>query len=167
MIRRNFIFAIKMRFNLIPTRLQTNRDQEQRTQCRRCGEVSGAQECLIHVAQNCSYNHGLTCRRHNEIISLLVSLMESAGSNCVTESLLKVGDATYKPDLVISKEGKCWTMDISIPYENKDSLAKCHKEKCQKYLSLSEAARELTRATEFSTLAFVIGERGAWCRNNC
>ncbi|KFD63709.1 hypothetical protein M514_24062 [Trichuris suis] len=44
-------------------------------------------------------------------------------------------------------------MDISIPYENKDSLARRHKEKCQKCLCLSEAARELTGATEFSTLA--------------
>ncbi|KFD51150.1 hypothetical protein M514_07914 [Trichuris suis] len=57
-------------------------------------------------------------------------------------------------------------MDISIPYEKKDSLMRRHKEKCQKYLCLSEAARELTGATEFSILALVTGARGAWCRSN-
>ncbi|KFD63829.1 hypothetical protein M514_06513, partial [Trichuris suis] len=79
--------------------------------------------------------------------------------------LVKVGGATYKSDVIISKEGKCWTMDIYIPYENKDSLARRHKEKCQKYHCLSEAAHELTVATEFSTLALVTGA-GGWCRSS-
>ncbi|KFD52864.1 hypothetical protein M514_06174 [Trichuris suis] len=57
-------------------------------------------------------------------------------------------------------------MGTAIPYEDKDSLARRHKEKCQKCLCLSEAARELTGATEFSTLALVIGARGAWCRSS-
>ncbi|KFD50462.1 hypothetical protein M514_08689 [Trichuris suis] len=115
MTRRDFS-AIKTRTNLIPTCLQTNRGQlelgYQRTRRRHCGEVSGAQESLIYIAQNCLYNHRLICRRQNEIVSFLVSLLQSAGFNCVAGPLLEVGDAMYEPALVISKEGKCWTMDI-------------------------------------------------------
>ncbi|KFD61006.1 hypothetical protein M514_26813 [Trichuris suis] len=86
---RNDILSIKTRTNLVPTRLQTHRGRtepgDQRILCRRCGTVSGAQESLTHISQNCSFTHGLICRRHNMVAAKLTSLLEAHGYDCFTE----------------------------------------------------------------------------------
>ncbi|KFD60398.1 hypothetical protein M514_27444 [Trichuris suis] len=170
MTGRNFILSIKARTNLVPTRLQTHRGRvqtgDQRILCRRCGNVSRAPESLTHVSQNRPFTYGLICRRHNMIAAKLISVLEANGFDCIMEPILCSGISALIPDILATKNGKSWIIDVAIQFEMKDSLARRHAEKCAKYEALAQPVKKLTEATDFATGAFVIGIRGAWCAKN-
>ncbi|KFD71460.1 hypothetical protein M514_16392 [Trichuris suis] len=162
MTGRGYIIAIKVRTSLVPTRVQTLRGRadtrDRRTFCRRCGDVSRAPESLAHMSQTCAFCHGLIIRRHDAIVQKLAQLAQNQRFQCTTEPTIRMNDQTYKPDLVLSKNNCCWTIDVSIPWESRDPLDRRHTQKCQKYRCFADPVKKLTNTTEFCT--------GAWCERN-
>ncbi|KFD59982.1 hypothetical protein M514_27830 [Trichuris suis] len=100
------------------------------------------------------------------IVRKLASLAEAEGFQCVIEPILRQDDITLKPDLILSKNSKTWTLDVAIPWEGNEPLNKRHAEKCRKYANLSVAVERFTGTKEFESEAIVIGARGARCEQN-
>ncbi|KFD60206.1 hypothetical protein M514_27622 [Trichuris suis] len=170
MTGHSFIAAVKVRTSLVPTRLQTLRGRaepgDQRVLCRKCGAVSGAPESVVHISQNCAFTGGLIIRRHNDIMEKLMQSAEASGFHLVHEPVIRLGEETFKPDLLLTKEDFCWVLDVAVTWESNDSLNRRHAEKCRKYERLKEAACKLTGGKDFGTGAVVIGARGDWCSQN-
>uniref|UniRef100_A0A5S6Q1M1 Reverse transcriptase domain-containing protein n=1 Tax=Trichuris muris TaxID=70415 RepID=A0A5S6Q1M1_TRIMR len=170
MTGRSFIASIKARTSLVPTRLQTLRGRaepgDQRVLCRRCGHISGSPESLAHISQNCTFTHGLIVRRHDVIVKKLASLAEASGFTVTVEPTLRHEDQAFKPDLIAVKGDKAWALDVAIPFETTDALARRHVEKCRKYACLGGPVLKLTGAKVYKTGSIVIGARGAWCSKN-
>ncbi|KFD64835.1 hypothetical protein M514_22948 [Trichuris suis] len=170
MTGRSFSASIKARTNLVPTRLQTFRGRadlgDQRVCCRRCGHMSGAPESIAHISQTCAFTQGLIMRRHDAVANKLAALAERSGYECLKEPTLRYDGQTFKPDLVISSDDTSWIIDVAIPYEGREPLARRHQEKCWKYRPLCGVVKELTKTSKCGTGAIVIGARGAWCGQN-
>uniref|UniRef100_A0A5S6Q124 Reverse transcriptase zinc-binding domain-containing protein n=1 Tax=Trichuris muris TaxID=70415 RepID=A0A5S6Q124_TRIMR len=170
MTGRSYIASIKARTSLVPTRLQTFRGRAEtgdpRVLCLRCGHISGSPESLSHISQTCSFTHGLIVRRHDVVVKKLASAAEESGFAITVEPTLRHDGLTYKPDLIAVKGGKVWALDVAIPFESSDALARRHAEKCRKYQPLADLVRTITGAKEYGTGSIVIGARGAWCSRN-
>uniref|UniRef100_A0A5S6QG21 Reverse transcriptase domain-containing protein n=1 Tax=Trichuris muris TaxID=70415 RepID=A0A5S6QG21_TRIMR len=82
------------------------------------------------------------------------------------EPTLRHDDQVFKPDLIAVKGGKAWALDVVIPFESNDTLARRHAEKCRKCACLAEPVLKLTGANVYTTGSIVIGARGAWCPKN-
>uniref|UniRef100_A0A5S6Q9G0 Reverse transcriptase zinc-binding domain-containing protein n=1 Tax=Trichuris muris TaxID=70415 RepID=A0A5S6Q9G0_TRIMR len=139
---------------------------DQRVLCRRCGRVSGSPESLAHISQNCTFTHGLIVRRHDVIVKKLASLAEASGFTVTVEPTLRHDDQAFKPGLIAVKGGKAWALDVAVPFESNDALARRHAEKCRKYSCLAGPVLKLTGANVYATGSIVIGARGAWCPKN-
>uniref|UniRef100_A0A5S6QFD0 Uncharacterized protein n=1 Tax=Trichuris muris TaxID=70415 RepID=A0A5S6QFD0_TRIMR len=111
-------------------------------------------------------SHGLIVHRHDVIVRKLTSLAEASGFTVTVEPTLRHDDQVYKPDLIAVKGGKAWVLDVAIPFESNDALARRYAEKCRKYTCLADPVLKLTGAKEFGTGSIVIGARGAWCSRN-
>uniref|UniRef100_A0A5S6Q2M3 Reverse transcriptase domain-containing protein n=1 Tax=Trichuris muris TaxID=70415 RepID=A0A5S6Q2M3_TRIMR len=170
MTGRSFICSIKARTNLVPTRLQTLRGRadlaDQRVRCRRCGNISGAPESLAHISQTCMFTHGLITRRHDAVVDKIASIAIDAGYDSLREPILRCDGQTWKPDLVPYKGENSFIVDVAIPYESKEPLARRHHEKCRKYERLKATVCTLTKTKNCATGAIIIGARGAWCPRN-
>uniref|UniRef100_A0A5S6QI24 Uncharacterized protein n=1 Tax=Trichuris muris TaxID=70415 RepID=A0A5S6QI24_TRIMR len=137
---RSYIASIKARTSLVPTRLQTLRE--------------------LH------FTHGLIVRRHDVIVKKPASLAETNGFTVTVEPTLRHDDLVYKPDLIAVKGSKAWVIDVAIPFESADVLARRHAEKSRKYACLAGPVCKLTGAKEYATGSIVIGARGGWCSRN-
>ncbi|KFD60223.1 hypothetical protein M514_27593 [Trichuris suis] len=67
------------------------------------------------------------------VAAKLTSLLQAHGYDCITELILRNEDSVYKPDILATKDGTSWILDVAIPYETNDSLARRYAEKCRKY----------------------------------
>ncbi|KFD47892.1 hypothetical protein M514_11245 [Trichuris suis] len=85
------------------------------------------------------------------VAAKLTSLLEARGYDCFTAPILRNEDAAYKPDMLATKDGISWIIDIATPYETNDSLARKHMKKCRKFANLAPVLKPLTGATNFAT----------------
>uniref|UniRef100_A0A5S6Q6B2 Reverse transcriptase zinc-binding domain-containing protein n=1 Tax=Trichuris muris TaxID=70415 RepID=A0A5S6Q6B2_TRIMR len=139
---------------------------DQRVRCRRCGNISGAPESLAHISQTCMFTHGLITRRHDAVVDKIASIAIDAGYDSLREPILRCDGQTWKPDLVPYKGENSFIVDVAIPYESKEPLARRHHEKCRKYERLKATVCTLTKTKNCATGAIIIGARGAWCPRN-
>ncbi|KFD49213.1 hypothetical protein M514_09935 [Trichuris suis] len=89
---------------------------------------------------------------------------EATGFRPVREPVIREGDDTYKPGVLLSKDDSCWVLDVAVPWETQDALSRRHADKCRKYERLKQAACKLTETKHFNTGSIVIGARGPGAR---
>lgn len=126
----DFIQAVKVRINAVPTRARCSRGRDAAD--RSCRAGCGMVETLGHVTQRCGATHGLRVRRHNNIMDYLAASLQRKGWTVRVEGLLHTSEGRRKPDLVATREDQVAVIDVQvvgcIP-----SLNRAHWEKADYY----------------------------------
>ena len=122
--------------------------------CRRCGVQV---ETLGHILGLCTHIKNKRMKRHDEVCELI------ANNEYVIfkEPEIEINGDRRKPDMVIKDHEKVYVVDVTVKYENNDSLRKAYKEKCKKYEKTAETLKQKFKAKESCVIPVVIGCRGA------
>lgn len=107
-----FIGAIQLASGVLSTRLRAARgNPDASTLCDCCGRV----ESLGHILQVCERTHRGRNDRHNRVVDLVSSKLESRGFTVVHEPRIRTGGGIRKPDIVAYKPGDtAVVIDVTI-----------------------------------------------------
>src|SRR6218665_3623567 len=94
----DFIQAVKVRDNLLPTAERTSRGRRQGPVM--CDAGCNAQGTLAHISQSCAKTHFHRCDRHDSVLGLIIEKIESRVHEVIREPSIPTGDGRRKPDLV-------------------------------------------------------------------
>ncbi len=136
-------FSMKSRLNLLPVKTVQQRFQPTLldTRCRKCYQCP---EMLSHVLNHCHRHLGLIRQRHGHILARLTKAVPNhLGSKFVEQEV--PGDPQHnRPDLVItnSEQKTAYIVDVTIPFEGKDSMTNSRERKVQKYAELRRCTIE-------------------------
>ncbi|XP_061942880.1 uncharacterized protein LOC133667679 [Apis cerana] len=153
-----YLDALKLRTNTCGTRIalrRTKRDMD--VNCRRCGVQV---ETLGHILGLCTHTKSKRIKRHNEICELIADNVSKKFA-IFREPELEIDGDRRKPDMVIKDHEKVYVVDVTVRYENNDSLRKAYKEKYKKYEKTAETLKQRFKAKESRVIPVVIGCRGA------
>ncbi|KAJ8680557.1 hypothetical protein QAD02_016344 [Eretmocerus hayati] len=100
--------------------------------------------------------------RHNEIVEIIKGKNKEKDRTVLEEPVLKVQGQRLKLDLVIKmNEGQAYIVDVTVRYENKNSLQEAAEEKRNKYNILSNQIKKMLKVEKVDVLAVVVCSRGA------
>lgn len=152
------IDAIKMRTNTYPTRMTMKRAHDDiNPVCRSCVE---ANETLGHILGQCSSTKSKRIKRHNEIVNLLKQRL--AGSCMVmVEPTIELQGERFKPDLVVQYKEGILVLDVTVRYENSNSLEAAAQEKIDKYERVADKLKSDYGAKTARIVPIVVGSRCA------
>jgi hypothetical protein len=112
---------------------------------------------------------GMRIARHNAIATKLVTILERWGYTVYREPCIKTNAGLRKPDLVVSRSGLTWVVDVTIVSDNA-VLDTEHERKVTYYDvgEIREFAAHLTGVTpeDVSFSALVLNWRGAMARRS-
>lgn len=162
---QEYIKAIKIRLNCLPTRgLPYNSAEE-----RKCRAGCNRVESLSHVLQKCPIAHTQRMKRHNFIAQRLKTMASKLKWSVEEEPHIRDSRGVLrKPDLVLSNEDRVVVLDVSVNWECPRDLAESFDIKRLVY-DQPEFTSVLETRYEGKTvkvLPFIIGARGMWCRNS-
>ncbi|XP_043469614.1 uncharacterized protein LOC122503216 [Leptopilina heterotoma] len=158
-----FITALQMRSNtcgvksvLYRGRPQVNADA---VLCRRC---RARPETCAHVLGYCSFGKPYRIKRHNEIVDLIISKINIRGGaiKVMKEPEVVINGAPLKPDLIVVEEEAVYVIDVTVRYENEQSLFEAKREKEEKYQSVANHLAGIFHRVA-SVAPVVVGSRGA------
>lgn len=155
-----FIDALKLRTNTFGTRVALGRAQRgAEVLCRRCGTKA---ETLGHVLGECVAGKRLRIERHNCIVGDIAERCGQMGMEVAVEQTITLPDGTaLRPDLVIKHQDKVSVMDVTLPFENKQSLLDAAHAKVVKYTPALPTVQETFHATSGEVIPVVVGARGS------
>ena len=90
-------------------------------------------------------------RRHDEICKLIANNV-SKKYVIFSEPEIETKGGKRKPDMVIKDYEKIYIIDVTVRYENNDSLMKAYKKKCKKYKDTAKTLRQKLNAMESSVI---------------
>lgn len=122
--------------------------------CRRCHDKP---ETLPHILGECPEGKGPRIERHNFVVYMIEERAKEA-----KEQLFVGTRGPLRPDLVILTRGIAWVVDVTVRFEQGDSLKEAIREKKEKYETFSEAIRRDIKAEEVTVLPIVLGARGGF-----
>lgn len=161
----DYIKAIQLRGNLLPTQGIPSNPKEQR-KCRGgCERV----ESLSHVLQKCPVTHWNRIRRHDRIVGLLERILARKGWKVEVEPRIRCASGLLKiPDLICIKNQTLVVCDIAISWEGPQTLDVTYNHKRATYNDKDTIAAIKTKykIEDISVEALIIGARGIWCRLN-
>jgi hypothetical protein len=152
------IDLLKMRSNVFPVMACLGRvDDELTTQCRRC---HSREETLGHVLGECPAGSGARIARHDAVVETVHERLSSLGWTVAREQLFEGSAGILRPDLVVKLNDKALVIDVTVRFEQGDSLKEGAREKREKYNSLIEVIKSDMGVTSCSVMPIVIGARG-------
>lgn len=155
-----FIDAIKMRTNTYGTRVAINRaTREGVTACRRCHQKP---ETLGHVLGECIAGKTARIERHNWIVARIQEDVQQRGAVIAREQEFRSPEGQLlEPDLVVHHQDKVFVVDVTVPFENRNSLSVAALSKSVKYAELVPTIQRQFQATSGEVIPVVLGARGA------
>lgn len=154
-----YIDALRLRTNTFGVRRAIGRaDGDVPEVCRRC---HNAPESLGHVLGQCIHGRHPRIERHNAVVGLLEEECLKQGLTVAKEQTFYVGDEPLRPDLVVKAADSVYVVDVTVRYENVDSLSQAALEKVRKYTPLLPTLRQHFGATKGEVIPVVLGSRGA------
>lgn len=145
------IDLLRMRSNTFPIKEYLGRQDQIDTTCRRC---HSAPETLGHVLGACPAGRGVRrIRRHNDIVDAIESQALLCGLTCAKGQLFETNEgndeapvegqteAYLRPDLVIRTPGGALIVDVSVRFEQEESLKDASREKKAKYRPITAAVK--------------------------
>lgn len=153
-----YLDALRLRTNTFGTRVALHRaNKEVDVMCRRC---KAQVETLGHILGNCLHTKPSRIRRHDEIVSMIE---EKVSRRCAVfkEAAVNIMGELRKPDLVFKDQERLIVVDVTVRYEDKESLRKAHKEKQNKYRETAEHIRRRLGCDKAEVIPIVVGCRGA------
>ena len=134
----------RSRLSLLPVRARPG-CQLKNKKCRQCNQYD---ETTAHVICGCQNSMVLATERHNTVQNLLVGLL---GKNGYSADVNKQFSGTnLRPDIAIVSTEQPILIDVTVTWDDPDSLERARKEKISKYQHLGQ------------TLPLVVGALGSW-----
>lgn len=161
----DFIKAILLRFNMLPTKgglHNRSRDISCRAGCAR-------RETVCHILQACPATHHQRVKRHDRVVAKLNQIAIGKGLHVEREPRIRdVAGALHIPDLIFKKDNLVLVTDVAIHWEGPDTLPVSGNRKIARYSgpSFMDALSVRYPGCDFSVIPFVIGARGGWCPGN-
>ncbi len=170
---RRYIGALQVRGNLIRTPVRNTRGGRTRgvvVDCQKSA-CTGGLLCLSHMVQSCGATYRRRIARHDRIALVIAKELEGIGYTVLREPRLPFGDTFRKPDLVCSKGGYCFCIDVAVCGDAKTedvSLNLPYQAKVDKYSDpqLTAAMRALTNCHLLKVGAFIVTWRGVVCERS-
>jgi ribosomal protein L37E len=152
------IDLLKMRANLFPTKETlnwVNRSRErQDILCRRCNKDSI--ETLGHVLGDCPYSKELRIARHNAVVDRIQARTTELGYTVAREQIFEADTGPLRPDLVIKSQGGAWVVDVTVRFEQGESLTNASREKRAKYQAIIPAVKQDMGMAQVDVMAVVL-----------
>lgn len=159
---RDYLNAIKLRINAMPTRARTTRGRREDRLCRAgCGEI----ETLNHVLQRCHRTHSARVERHNAVVAYVRRALEQRYGVVDEEPRLVTPQGLRKPDLVAARDGEAIIVDAQVVSERAD-LDMAHQRKIDYYQQLQETVRVKYGVEKVTLTSVTLSSRGIWSRKS-
>lgn len=157
------IDIMKMRSNVFPVRTSLARAEEVGADvtCRRCRSKP---ETLGHVLGECPAGRGARIKRHDDLVDRIQKHAEDKGWIFAREQLLEGDDRPLRPDLVILTPGKAIVIDVTVRFEQDNSLREAAEEKTTKYHAILDSVKHDMGVDDAEVMPIVFGSRGANCQ---
>lgn len=155
---KDFINAVKLRINAMPTRSRTSRG---RISDRLCRAGCNAVETLNHVLQQCHRTHRARIERHDAIIKYIERALCKKCDSVEVEPCFVTDQGVRKPDLIAKKGTAAIVVDAQVVSEHID-LDSAHKKKSEKYHTLANVIKDRYGVTTVSFTSATLSYRGVW-----
>jgi Reverse transcriptase (RNA-dependent DNA polymerase) len=158
---RDYVEAVKLRFNQLPTKSRTARGRPLRDTMCRAGCL--VKESLNHVVQQCSRAHGVRIKRHNRICDLTTYLLRQRGYEVQREVRFQTDAGFRVPDILAYRptDRKAFIIDCQV-VSDVPELDVLNRAKAEKYSNLSESVAERFGTPGATCLAVTLSWRGVW-----
>lgn len=125
-------------------------------------EVLGKARNAGHVLGECPAGKGGRIKRHDDIVEFVQQHAESMGWNVARKQLFEGDDRPLRPDLVIKTPGKAIVVDVTVRFEQDDSLRAAVEEKKTKYQAILRSVMRDMDVEAAEVLPVVFGSRGSF-----
>jgi hypothetical protein len=105
-----------------------------------------------HVVSGCSHNMLLARRRHNAVQDVLAKALRRKGHSLTIDCCFP--ESTLRPDIVVTSVNPPAIIDISVAFDDPDSLLSAFSQKVDKYIHLS------------TVYPLILGTFGFWLPEN-
>ncbi|XP_063966137.1 uncharacterized protein LOC135156777 [Lytechinus pictus] len=167
MTENEYLWALKVRANVVPTRVTMARGTiGMNTNCRKCKEYP---ETTGHISGHCRAMKDLRLIRHDRVCISLTKAAEAAGYRIMEEPMCKFGLEKLKPDFILcSGEGTpCYVLDPTIVWDDSPNrLRKAWEGKVKKHTPLKPLLKQKYNPSTVQVYGFVCGAWGTWCPKN-
>lgn len=159
---KQYVDAVQLRINSLPTKSITGRGRTDNRTCRACKAVP--YESNEHVMQSCPVFRGARMARHNRLCDVIKAGLVSEGYTVLQEHAFVINGRVHKPDLVAARNGLAVVLDAQVIGDNVVG-DQAFQEKVTKYQSvrgLSDAVREAFegRISGVEYGALIVSRRG-------
>jgi hypothetical protein len=158
----DFISAIKVRGNLLPTRMRCSRGTS-RAGPIYCSAGCNALETLSHISQSCARTHRLRTTRHDSVLKFLEDACNRGNIDSAREPCIPLESGSYlKPDLLFKIGDAAYVTDVTITADHVHPLGAFNNkvEYYNKY-EVRQWARTRFKCEKVFFSAFVLTWRGA------
>ena len=126
----NYIGAIQVRGNLMPTAARMARGRPERDfSCDACGRT----ETLGHVLQICPRTFGPRNKRHNAVLVRLTKMLKKRNWQVTVEPAIPTNAGLRRPDMIVWKDSAtCYVIDVTVVADHAD-LDKAYQSKVERY----------------------------------
>ncbi len=107
-----FIHALKIRGNLIHTRLRSSRGRPAAPT--RCDKGCNRRETLGHILQSCPCVQPWRIKRHDDVLSLFIKILGKRGWHTCREPAIPTPAGIRRPDLIIWGHGRSMVVDVQV-----------------------------------------------------
>jgi len=153
--------AVKVRCNLLPTRMSSNRGPTNANIM--CDAGCNAREALSHISQSCTRTHPLRVARHDSILNYIEEKCVTNKIGYIREPPIKTEVGIRRPDLIVIVEKTITVLDLTITADHVSPLI-AFNQKCAYYnrpqiTTWAQSHFKLPCPVEYS--AIVLNWRGA------
>ena len=163
---REFLCALKLRSNTLPTKETLSRGRRGRcVLCRRCRSTV---ETTGHISGACVHVLTERIRRHRRVCDQLIKAAVSKGLRVTDEpAVWDPGGRRLCPDLILRGEDTCYIVDPTVVWDkDMTRLEDAYDVKVRKYQGIVPAVKSLYGVSKVEVHGFVIGARGTYCPRN-
>ncbi len=139
----------RARLGLLPVRGRPGTTNDGSQKCRHC---PAPKETTVHVISNCPHSQVLATHRHNAVQELFSEILTRHGHSVTVNKQFPL--TTLRPDIVITSANPPILIDVTIPFDDPDTLSRARAEKISKYQHLGP------------TFPLVVGALGSWMPEN-
>uniref|UniRef100_A0A131Z2I9 Reverse transcriptase n=1 Tax=Rhipicephalus appendiculatus TaxID=34631 RepID=A0A131Z2I9_RHIAP len=158
---REFINAVRVRFNTVPTLMRLKRGQDVTKLCRAgCDQ----DETLGHILQRCHRTHHTRIQRHDAIVRYAAKRCRELGFNVLEEPHYRTRQGTRIPDLVLKRDGQALVLDAQV-VGGRVKLSDAHVTKSSKYMH-HELCALVSRDVRPIVSTITISFRGVWAKES-
>ncbi|KAG8184458.1 hypothetical protein JTE90_002305 [Oedothorax gibbosus] len=157
---RDFIQAIKLRFNCLPCRSRCARGRPEKD--RLCGAGCARNESLSHILQVCPRTHGHRIKRHNAVASYVARGLEDRRFTVYQEPRFSSSSqGLLKPDLLAVNDGKAYILDAQVISDG-EPQGLAHRRKLDKYTELIPSVSAMHHVDDVKVYSVTPNWHGVW-----